>query len=184
VVTNIRYRTDGRLPWRVGAITRVVWPAVLLLMFLAVFRGAGISDRVRDNAVGRAEDGATPGPAVHISTKSGAAGPAAQCEQPTGLDVAALEQCLLGQPDDVELMLDLGAAYEAAGRWTDAEGVYVRATRIDPRDGVVHRRLGRGYLAHGDRQAARREGMAAQATLPGDPEVLHLVEADADRTEP
>ncbi|MEP7308504.1 MAG: hypothetical protein ABJA98_23615 [Acidobacteriota bacterium] len=185
-MTNTRHRTDGGLPRRVGAAARVVWPPALLLLFLVAFRGADAGDRVGDISAERVGDGSMASAAGHASSKrvGGAAETVDQCEQSPPLDVVALERCLLVQPDDVELMLDLGAAYESGGRWADAEGVYLRATRVDPRDGEPHRRLGRGYLAHGDREAARREGVAARATLPGDPEVLHLVEADGDRAAP
>jgi tetratricopeptide (TPR) repeat protein len=186
VVTKIRHRTDGRLSRRFRAMAQVVWPPALLLLFLAAFRGADTGDRVGDNSVERGGDGSIASAASNASLKRvrNAAETVDQCEQPSRLDVVMLEQCLLVQPDDVELMLDLGAAYESGGRWAEAEHVYLRAVRVDPRDGEPHRRLGRGHLAHGDLEAARREGAAARATQPGNPEVLRLVEADADRAEP
>jgi tetratricopeptide (TPR) repeat protein len=186
VVTNTRHSTDGRLSRQFGVIARVVWAPALLLLFLVAFRGTEADDHFGDNSVKRAGDASLVNAAGRASARR-ADSPADgvdQCEQPTRLGLLALEQCLLVQPDDVELMLDLGAAYESAGRWADAEGVYLRAARVDPRDGESHRRLGRGYFAHGEVAAARREGAAAQATQPGNPEVLSLVEADASSAEP
>ena len=185
-MTTTRHRTDGRLPRRVGAISRLVWPPALLLLFLAAFLGADGGDRGGANSVDHGGDGAIASAAGDARTDrtDSTADAADQCEQPPRLEVVALEQCLLAQPNDVELLLDLGAAYESGGRWADAERVYLRASRVDPRDGEPHRRLGRGYLAHGDLEGARREGAAARVTQPGNPEVLHLVEADADRAEP
>ncbi len=138
-----------------------IWPIALLLLFFAAFR--------------RADPGNVTGFAADT---------VAECEQPEGANVALLERCLAAQPDDVELMLDLGAAYESAGRWPDAERVYSRAVRVDPRDGQSHLRLGRAHLALGDVAAARQDGEAALVTLPGDPEVLRLVEADAGKAGP
>jgi tetratricopeptide (TPR) repeat protein len=186
VVTNTRHRTDGRLPRRLRAMASIVWPPALLLLFLAAFRGADAGNRVGGRSAERVGNGSIASAPGHASIRrvGSAAETVEQCEQPPQLDVVTLEQCLLLQPDDVELMLDLGAAYESLGRWADAEGVYLRAARVDPRDGEAHRRLGRGYLAHGDLEAARREGEAARATQPGNPEVLHLLEADDDRAKP
>jgi tetratricopeptide (TPR) repeat protein len=162
-----------------------MWPPALLLLFVAAFRTPDAGDRFGDNRAARVRGDSLAAAAAlaHTRQVGSAARAVDQCEKPR-LDVAALEQCLLVQPGDVELMLDLGASYEAAGRCSDAYAVYRRATRVDPRDGEAHRRLGRGYLAHGDLAAARREGAAAQVTQPGNLEVLSLAEADAGSEEP
>lgn len=46
--------------------------------------------------------------------------------------LAALERSSVLVPNDVELMADLGAAYEGAGKAREAEAVYTRALAIDP----------------------------------------------------
>ena len=187
VIAAREIAVNDRIRWySFSAYGPLDWPPALLLLFLAAFSGADAGDRVGDNNLERVEDGSIASEAAKAGTSIGSAADSVdQCdEQAARLDVSALERCLLVQPDDVELMLDLGAAYESGGRWADAERVYLRATRVDPRDGEAHRRLGRGYRAHGDLAAARREGEAARATQPGNPDVLHLVEADPDSAEP
>jgi cytochrome c-type biogenesis protein CcmH/NrfG len=62
-----------------------------------------------------------------------------EIEPPTG--IAGLETCVAWFPRDVELLVELGAAYEAAGRNEDARSTYRRATEIDPRDADAQRRL-------------------------------------------
>jgi tetratricopeptide (TPR) repeat protein len=185
VVTNLRHRTDARLPAWIGAIGRAIWPIALLLLFFAAFQQADPGDRVRagDADSPRAVFGNAAG---HAGTKltGVAADTVADCEQPVRPTVDFLERCLAAQPDDVELMLDLGAAHESAGRWPDAERMYSRAARIDPRDGEAHLRLGRVHLALGDVAAARQDGEAALMTQPGNPEVLRLVKAGADKAGP
>ena len=84
-----------------------------------------------------------------------------------GHDVPALERCLELRPDDVELMADLGAAYEQAGQWDRAESVYRRALAIDAEDGDIRVRLGNILLRRGDAAGARREAVAALAVQPG-----------------
>lgn len=64
-----------------------------------------------------------------------------QCELSPPRDVAGLEACLARSPQDVELLLDLGAAYAAAGRTAEASEVYARAVAIDPHDAEARRRL-------------------------------------------
>lgn len=65
-----------------------------------------------------------------------------RCEIDPPVDIAGLEACLSRSPRDVELVLDLAAAYEAAGRRADARAQYERAVAIDPRDADARRRLG------------------------------------------
>jgi len=63
------------------------------------------------------------------------------CELNPPRDLAGLEACLARSPHDVELLLDLGAAYVAAGRIADARERYARAVALDPRDADARRRL-------------------------------------------
>lgn len=127
-----------------------IWPAALLLLFAGTFRTAG-RDAVRDA-----------GPSI--------------CDAPGTLDAAALEQCLTLDPDNAELLTDLGDAY--LGRRDDvrAEALYRRALGIDARDGDVHLRLGELLLAHGDAASARFEGAAALDVQPGSLAAQRLIE--------
>ena len=64
-----------------------------------------------------------------------------RCEIDPPNDIAGLESCVLRFPRDVELLVELGAGYEAAGRRADARSAYRRAAEIDPRDADVQHRL-------------------------------------------
>jgi len=64
-----------------------------------------------------------------------------RCDVDPPRDIGGLEACLARSPRDVELMLDLAAAYDAAGRRDDARAQYGRAIAIDPRDADLRRRL-------------------------------------------
>jgi len=66
-----------------------------------------------------------------------------RCEIDPPRDVAGLEACVSLFPHDVELLVDLGTAYGAAGRSDDARSAYRRAIELDPRDADVQRRLAR-----------------------------------------
>lgn len=59
---------------------------------------------------------------------------AVRCELEPPRDVAGLEACLARSPRDVEILLELAAAYEAAGRPAEARAAAQRAIAIDPRD--------------------------------------------------
>jgi cytochrome c-type biogenesis protein CcmH/NrfG len=103
--------------------------------------------------------------------------PVADCET-TARDrsqVGRLERCLAQHPDDVELMSDLGDAYDDAGKRDRAESVYRRALDIDPDDGDVHVRLGGVLLRRGDAAGAGREGAAALKMQPGSLAALELI---------
>lgn len=63
------------------------------------------------------------------------------CELDPPRDVAGLEACLARSPRDVELLLDLGAAYAASGRNAEAREAYARAVAVDPHDAEARRRL-------------------------------------------
>ena len=64
-----------------------------------------------------------------------------RCDLDPPSDVEGLEACLATFPRDVELLLELGAAYAAAGRADDARVQYARAVAIDPRDAGARHKL-------------------------------------------
>ena len=66
-----------------------------------------------------------------------------RCELDPPSDIPGLETCLVRFPHDIELLTELGAAYEAAGRDQDAAAIYRRAIELDPRDADLRRRLAR-----------------------------------------
>lgn len=101
---------------------------------------------------------------------------ALDCSQAAVHDVPALERCLEVRPGDVEMMADLGAAYEEAGRWDRAESMYRRALGVDAEDGDIRVRLGHILLRRGDALGARREGMAALSVQPGRAPALDLID--------
>jgi tetratricopeptide (TPR) repeat protein len=138
---------------RMGA---VAWPLALLLVFGVAFQGA-----VRTAFTGRGLSHA---------------GASLECETPPKDDITVLERCLTLEPTDIELMLDLGSDYEAAGRWDDAERVYRRAVDVDRLDGELHLRLARLLLRRGDLAAARAEGDRALTTLPGNAGAREIIE--------
>jgi Flp pilus assembly protein TadD len=126
------------------------WPAALLLLFLGTFRSA------RNDAV----------PAAGTST----------CDSPAALDAAALEQCLISDPENAGLIAALGDAYAHRGDDARAEELYRHVLRLDARDGDVHLRLGELLLARGDADSARLEGSAALAVQPGSLAAAGLIE--------
>lgn len=64
-----------------------------------------------------------------------------RCELNPPRDIAGLEACLARSPQDVELLLELGAAYVTVDRVADARELYARAVAIDPRDAEARQRL-------------------------------------------
>jgi len=70
-----------------------------------------------------------------------ASGESVRCELDPPRDVAGLEACITLLPHDAELLVELGAAYAAAGRGVDARSAYRRAVELDPRDADAQRRL-------------------------------------------
>ena len=105
---------------------------------------------------------------------------AIDCDHVAVHDVLALERCLELRSDDVELMADVGAAYEQAGQSDRAESVYRRALAIDAEDGDIRVRLGNILLRRGDASGARREAVAALTVQPGRAPALDLLgRADA-----
>jgi Flp pilus assembly protein TadD len=126
------------------------WPAALLILFIATFRTVGIESV----------------PAAGTSI----------CDAPEALAAAAVEQCLALDPENAELITDLGDAYGRSGDVARAEALYRRALAIDGRDGDVHLRLGELLLTRGDAASARREGAAALASQPGSLTAQRLIE--------
>jgi len=100
---------------------------------------------------------------------------AVRCELDPPRDVPALEACVGRAPRDVELLLDLGMAYEAAGRLEDARTTYRRAVDADPRDAGARVYLGAVLRRVGDLEGAHREGTLATELRPHDPVVRALV---------
>lgn len=130
-----------------------LWPAALLLLFVGTFRTSGTD---------AASDAGT-----------------SICESPGRLDAPALEQCLALDPDNVELMTDLGDAYRRGHDDRQAETWYRRALTIDAHDGDVHLRLGELLLTRGDGTAAGVEGAAALAVQPNSLAAQRLIDRAA-----
>jgi tetratricopeptide (TPR) repeat protein len=84
-------------------------------------------------------------------------GVAVECEVGPGREMATIERCLALNPRDIELMLDLGSLYEAAGRFDRAEELYRRGLSVDSRDGDLHIRLGEALFQRGDVSGANNE---------------------------
>jgi tetratricopeptide (TPR) repeat protein len=97
------------------------------------------------------------------------------CARVPAADVPALERCVTIRPDDLELMAELGRAYEQAAQWDRAEALYRRAVAVDPHDGDMRVRLGIALLQRGDVSGARSEGVAALHVQPGRPGPLDLI---------
>jgi len=100
--------------------------------------------------------------------------------QARGDVVATLEHCAALHPDDVELLADLGAAYETREAPARAIEMYRRALTIDPAYADVRLRLGRLLLQRGAAAAARQEADAALRVQPNRQALLDL-QRDADR---
>ena len=71
------------------------------------------------------------------------------CELNPPHQIDDLERCLAVSPRDIELMLDLGAAYEAHADLERAETMYRRALSVDSKDPDAHARLARVQLRRG-----------------------------------
>ena len=130
---------------------QVAWPLALLMVFVVSFR--------------------------RVESDGGPANAIAECEATPAGDVARLEQCLSDDPHNVELMTDLGGAYEVSGAVGRAEDIYRRALAIEPHDGDLHVRLGELLLTRGDRSAARAEGDVALRWQPGNARAARLAAA-------
>jgi tetratricopeptide (TPR) repeat protein len=112
--------------------------------------------------------------ALPISFKQASTGPSNQeCAQladrpPTesGVSLTALEACATLLQDDVELLADLGQAYESASRGADAEAVYHRILSRDSNYGDIEGRLARLLLKRGAADEARPHIEAALRIQP------------------
>ena len=107
-------------------------------------------------------------------TSDAASADAVRCELEPPRDAAGLEACRARAPFDVELLLELGAAYDTAGRAADAQSLYRRAAEIDPRDASAWLRLAESLQRAGDVEGARRAAATAVALRPNDPVALRL----------
>ena len=79
--------------------------------------------------------------ASRSSPSDAASAESVRCELDPPADAAGLEACVSLFPRDVELLLELGTAYETGGRAADARSAYRRALELDPRDADARRRL-------------------------------------------
>lgn len=95
--------------------------------------------------------------------------------------LATLQRCRALYPDDVELLADLGYAYESAGRGADAERVYEEALAVDPAFADLRLRLGRLLLNRGAVQAAREQAELALRVQPNRRAIVDLLQATAKR---
>jgi len=143
----------------------VTWPILLLAAFVTTFR------RVPTEAASAAE-------AINCD------GPSRGSQTEGAVDLTMLERCVTLDPGNVELLVDLGAAYEGSSRWDLAEATYRRALAVDPRDSTLHLRLGTILLRRGDRAGAQKEAQLALQWHPNSAAALDLdarAAAGADR---
>jgi tetratricopeptide (TPR) repeat protein len=97
---------------------------------------------------------------------------------PTGPEaLPQLEQCAALVPEDVELLADLGGAYEAARRPEDAERVYRHVLALDADYADVHVRVAALLVARGAAAAARPHLEAALQLQPNRQAILDLLAA-------
>lgn len=93
---------------------------------------------------------------------------------PAGDALSALERCTVLVPDDVQLLADLGEAYEVGGRAGDAEATYRRALERDPDYADLHARLARLLLRRNAAAEARAHLDAALALQPNRRALIEL----------
>jgi tetratricopeptide (TPR) repeat protein len=94
--------------------------------------------------------------------------------------VALLERCTALYPADVELMADLGAAYDSADDTARAERTDRRVLSMAPDDADVRVRLARLLLRRGDVAGARSEARAALRVQPNWKSVLDVIAATGE----
>ena len=87
-----------------------------------------------------------------------------------------LERCRTVVPHDVELLADLGAAYEQVGRHEDAEKTYRDAVAIDSGYADLHVRLATLLLRRGARSEARGHAERALRIQPNRAHVRQLLD--------
>ena len=90
--------------------------------------------------------------------------------------LAELESCRIVAPLDVELLADIGAAYEQVGRHEDAEQVYRDAIQIDSTYADLHVRLATLLLRRGAKSEARKHAEQAGRIQPNRAQVLQLID--------
>jgi Flp pilus assembly protein TadD len=95
---------------------------------------------------------------------------------PGAATIVQLERCSTVIPDDVELLADLAAAYESAGRVDDAQAAYQRVLAIDREYAEVHARLAALLLARGDAATAKMHAELALGLQPNRRAVVELIE--------
>jgi len=93
--------------------------------------------------------------------------------------ISELERCSAVVPLDVELLADLGAAYEGAGRPLDAEKTYQNVLALDPSYADVHVRLATLLLGRGAAADAREHAEQALRIQPNRTRVRQLLDAIA-----
>ena len=89
--------------------------------------------------------------------------------------VSQLERCSALAPNDVELIADLGALYESAGRAGDAEAAYRRALAVDAEYADVHARLAALLLSRGQAAEATAHAETALRLQPNRRSILELI---------
>ncbi len=87
-----------------------------------------------------------------------------------------LERCSAVVPLDVELLADLGAAYESAGRPHDAEKTYRNVLALDPDYADVRVRLAAILLTRGAAPEAREHAELALRIQPNRTRVRQLLD--------
>jgi Flp pilus assembly protein TadD len=119
--------------------TSLLWPLILLAIFVGTFRRANSIEKA-----GAVIEGCDTLPA-----------------QPAAAAITHYERCLTLDPADAELLTALGRAYASQERVVEAEATYRRALTIDPHNSDLHVLVGELLLVRGDRAGARREAADA-----------------------
>ena len=135
---------------RVRGWLDALWPAALLIVFLATFR--------RDRA--------------DVSVNQ----PAQECSEVRDAALSTLQQCLAVDPRNVEVITAIGDIHARSGAPVRAEEMYRRALAIDPDDGDLRLRLGALLLDQGRAREAQIDAQHAVVTQPGNPAAQQLVE--------
>jgi len=87
-----------------------------------------------------------------------------------------LERCSAVVPEDIELLADLGAAYESAARPLDAERTYQNVLALDPNYADVRVRLATLLLGRGAASEAREHAEQALRIQPNRTHLRQLLE--------
>jgi tetratricopeptide (TPR) repeat protein len=115
----------------------------------------------------RASNGAVAESCLRLADRPPATGPEALTE---------LERCSAVVPDDVELLADLGAAYEGAARALDAEKTYQNVLALDPNYADVRVKLAILLLDRGATSEARDQVEQALRIQPNRTHLQQLLE--------